>query len=143
MGMCAWRVGPAWWRWGSARTARTGFTLIELLIVLVILGILATIAIPKFANTKEKSYLATMKSDLRNLVTAQEAYVTIWTTYSNDITQLVVESPGVSITLQDVSGTGWGGKAKHGGTAHTCAVFYGLSQPPVAPATIEGIIACN
>src|SRR2546428_5905483 len=53
---------------------RKGFTLIELLIVVVIIGILAAIAIPKFANTKEKAYLASMKSDLRNLVTAEEAY---------------------------------------------------------------------
>src|SRR2546427_12950045 len=52
---------------------RKGFTLIELLIVGVIIGILAAIAIPKFANTKEKAYLASMKSDLRNLVTAEEA----------------------------------------------------------------------
>src|SRR3989442_15622170 len=35
---------------------------------------LAAIAIPKFANTKEKAYIASMKSDLRNLVTAEEAY---------------------------------------------------------------------
>ena len=52
---------------------RKGFTLIELLIVVVIIGILAAIAIPKFASTKEKAYLASMKSDLRNLATAQEA----------------------------------------------------------------------
>src|SRR5438876_1637025 len=53
---------------------RKGFTLIELLIVVVIIGILAAIAIPKFANTKAKAYVASMKSDLRNLVTAEEAY---------------------------------------------------------------------
>ena len=53
---------------------RKGFTLIELLIVVVIIGILAAIAIPKFANTKEKAVVAGMKSDLRNLVTAQEGF---------------------------------------------------------------------
>jgi type IV pilus assembly protein PilA len=56
------------------RNTRKGFTLIELLIVVVIIGILAAIAIPKFASTKEKAYLATMKSDLRNLATAEEGY---------------------------------------------------------------------
>src|SRR5882672_2054298 len=59
---------------GENRMNRKGFTLIELLIVVVIIGILAAIAIPKFANTKEKAYIASMKSDLRNLVTAEEAY---------------------------------------------------------------------
>src|SRR5436189_5718309 len=64
---------------------RKGFTLIELLIVVVIIGILAAIAIPKFANTKEKAYLASMKSDLRNLVTAEEAYFADSVKYSGTI----------------------------------------------------------
>jgi len=39
----------------------------------VIIGILAAIAIPKFANTKERRISRRLKSDLRNLVTAEEA----------------------------------------------------------------------
>jgi type II secretion system protein G len=67
---------------------RKGFTLIELLIVIVIIGILAAIAIPKFANTKNKAYVTAMKSDLRNLVTAEEAYFSDSTAYTNDSTLL-------------------------------------------------------
>ncbi len=55
-------------------TNKKGFTLIELLIVVVIIGILAAIAIPKFAATKDKAKLASVKTDLRNIMTAQEAY---------------------------------------------------------------------
>ena len=57
------------------RAGPKGFTLIELLIVVVIIGILAAIAIPKFANTKEKAVVTAMRSDLRNLASAQETYL--------------------------------------------------------------------
>lgn len=137
---------PAWGRPRGAAPLRDGppgFTLIELLIVLVIIGIVATIAIPKFANSKEKSYLAAMKSDLRNLMTAQEGYYLENATYSNNLPALIIETPGVSVLLQDVSGTGWGATASHTGTGKKCAVFYGLNQPAVPPATQEGVVACN
>ena len=65
--------------------SRNGFTLIELLIVVVIIGILASIAIPKFANTREKAVVAAMKSDLRNLVTAEEAYFTDSMRYTTNL----------------------------------------------------------
>ncbi|MBX3147971.1 MAG: prepilin-type N-terminal cleavage/methylation domain-containing protein [Gemmatimonadales bacterium] len=62
---------------------RKGFTLIELLIVVVIIGILAAIAIPKFAATKDKAKLASVRTDLRNVMTAQEAYFSDHATYGN------------------------------------------------------------
>jgi Tfp pilus assembly protein PilE len=43
-------------------------------VFVVVIGILAAIAIPKFAGTKEKAYVAAMKSDLRNLATYEEQY---------------------------------------------------------------------
>ena len=60
---------------------RKGFTLIELLIVVVIIGILAAIAIPKFAATKDKAKLASVKTDVRNFMTAEEAYFSDYATY--------------------------------------------------------------
>ena len=60
---------------------RKGFTLIELLIVVVIIGILAAIAIPKFAATKDKAKLASVKTDVRNSETAEEAYFSDFATY--------------------------------------------------------------
>jgi Tfp pilus assembly protein PilE len=54
--------------------------------VVVIIGILAAIAIPKFANTKQKAIVASMKSDLRNLVTAQEAFFSDNNDYAGNIT---------------------------------------------------------
>ncbi len=42
--------------------------------MVVIIGILAAIAIPQFASTKEKAYDASAKSDVRNMMAAQEAH---------------------------------------------------------------------
>ena len=79
-----------------------GFTLIELLIVVVIIGILAAIAIPKFSSTKEKAYVAAMKSDLRNMASAQESYFADQDppTYASSLTDL-----GTSYSASSYGGT--------------------------------------
>jgi type IV pilus assembly protein PilA len=121
-----------------------GFTLIELLIVVVIVGILASIAIPKFANTKEKAYLATMKADLRNLATAEESYMFDSLTYTTSLAALNGWQPstGVSITVNTATGGGWAATASHNVSTKKCYLFYG-SAGPIGPATVEGQVRCN
>ena len=123
---------------------RKGFTLIELLIVVVIIGILAAIAIPKFANTKEKAYIASMKSDLRNLVTAEEAYFADSIKYSTTIgagglafnVTTGNNPPALALTAD-----GWTGTIANTNTTKTCAIFIGSTA--VAPANKEGEPKCQ
>jgi len=53
---------------------RKGFTLIELLMVVVVIGGLAAIAIPRYAGSKEKAYVASMKADLHTLAIYEEQF---------------------------------------------------------------------
>jgi type IV pilus assembly protein PilA len=121
--------------------AKKGFTLIELLIVVVIIGILAAIAIPKFANTKEKAYVASMKSDLHNLVTAQEAYFSDNnSSYAPSTTNMGTNyhaSTGITVTISGASGTGWSATASSVSTLKTCSITLGGGS------TQEGDPLCN
>ena len=102
-----------------------GFTLIELLMVIVIIGILVTVLIPRFTSSRDKAYVAAMKSDLRNLVTAQESYFADNVTYTTDLGTAFSASAGVTVTIGTATGTGWAASAAHNGTTKTCEIAVG------------------
>lgn len=103
----------------------SGFSLIELLVVVLLISILTAIAIPQLFGTKERTYVASMRSDLRNLETAQESYYVDNLTYAGSIGAMgttFLMSPGVSVVVDSASQTGWGASASHSSTAVTCSI---------------------
>ena len=126
-------------------TNRKGFTLIELLIVVVIIGILAVIAIPKFAATKDKAKLASVKTDLRNFMTSEEAYFSDYATYgtmaavqtasnytmsSGNTGDAVGAASGFTATISNTSITS---------TLDVCTVQVGAG----ITSTLDGVITCS
>ena len=120
-----------------------GFTLIELMVVVLIIGILAAIAIPKFGATKDRAYVATMKSDLRNLVTAEESYFSDYASYTTNLSQLsIIISPAVTVRVTGVSATGWDATAAYSATTKTCAIYIGTGTPAL-PGGNPGEAVCQ
>jgi hypothetical protein len=87
-----------------------------------------------------------MRSDLRNIATAQTAYEADNGNFYNGPVPggalLYNPSQGVTITLSNVTNTGWAATATHASTTRTCAIFVGTGGP-VGPATIDGLLACT
>lgn len=127
------------------KSSRAGFTLIELLIVVVIIGILATFAVPKFQMTKGKANAAALRSDLRNLAAAEEAYLYDYGTYTSNVSNLQTFRPttGVTFTFGAATAGGWSARSTHPlAYPIQCGLFIG-GVAPISPATIEGLIACK
>jgi type IV pilus assembly protein PilA len=124
---------------------RNGFTVIELLIVIVIIGILAAIAIPKFAGSKDRDYASAMTTDLRNLVTAEEAFFADSTKYTNNLSSLKFQSTsGVNaptITLGP-SAKAWSAVVTHTKTTTKCGIGVNTINP-VATSDSSGTPQCK
>ena len=62
---------------------------------MVIIGLLASIAIPKFSETRENAYFAAMKSDIQNLASQQEIYYADEYAYTTTTSLLSFTNSGI------------------------------------------------
>ena len=126
----------------QARHRRPGFTLVELLVVVAIIGVLAAIALPKLSSTRNRANLASIKSDLRGLVTAEENYFDDNARYAGDIADLQFRgSRGVAITIVEATASGWSATGTNAALAGvSCTIWVGSVSTPSGS---EGVPTCH
>jgi type IV pilus assembly protein PilA len=123
------------------RQNRRGFTLIELLTVMVVIGLLASVGVPRIRSMKERSYQATLRSDLGALRTAQEAYYAENLRYATDVSALEFRiSSHVSVTIESSDPMkGWKASARHAWLSTPCTTAAGADAVEVE----SGAIICS
>lgn len=141
-----------------------GFSLVELLVVVAVLGLLATLGLPRLAASRQRAVSASMISDLRNLVSAQEGFFASYQDYAAGIASAEVPGPGTRGRARLIPSTGnvvrvtrraptSAGKAGWSATVtnpvvtaksiDVCGVFVGSkSYAPNKAVTVEGAVAC-
>ena len=111
-----------------------GFTLIELMIVVAIIGILAAIAIPQFSAYRKKAFNSAAESDLRNLMTAEEAYYADEQTYTTSQARLGNKtSENVTLTVDTASSSDYHASSRHSSGDKTYSVTGSTGIIQVAP----------
>jgi type II secretory pathway pseudopilin PulG len=113
--------------------------------VLAIIGLLAAFALIRWQDSRGRAVDVTLRSDLRNLIAAQEAHVQSTGRYETDLGRLsYAPSPGATVTVTEADSSGWAAVAAHPRARVTaCAVFAGRVGTMPEPATAEGVIACE
>ena len=120
---------------------RRGFTFTELLIVLAVMGLLAGMGLPRIRKMKERSYQATLRNDLGNLRTAQEAYFAENHRYAVDTVGLEFRaSANVSVAIASSDpDRGWTATASHALLTEPCRTAVGAEAVGVE----SGSIVCS
>ncbi len=115
------------------RKREAGFTLLELLVVIAVISLLAAIAIMQFSQYRVQAYDFTTKSDLKNAMTALEAYFVVWETYPATSSELLANdlnlSQNVSFTKYEIETITAGSLtvymvAKHAGSPNSWQASY-------------------
>jgi prepilin-type N-terminal cleavage/methylation domain-containing protein len=123
-----------------------GFTLIELVVVVLIIGILAAIVTRQMGQTQEKAYVSSMKADLRNFALAEESYFYDNGMYAANVgltgTVGFTLTPGVTITVNEATKSGWSATTEHPRTSVKCYLFSEFAAP-IGSATEIGTLLCS
>lgn len=102
-------------------------------------------------TTVEYRYTQMLKSDLRNLWSAQEIYYADHEAYSASLSELLMidsypdgfrPSSGIRLIVDDATTDGFRARATHAGTPVQCVFFVGDVRPP-DPASQPGEIYCS
>jgi type IV pilus assembly protein PilA len=135
--------------------SRRGSTLVEILVVVLVLGILAAIAIPRYAGSKDKAYVAAMMADLHSAAIYEEQYASENHAqyFSGTATaDLPVEgfraSRGVTVTLTAVNIMGsriseWTAIARHSQSQESCELRSGIIACTTGEDLTTGIVRQN
>jgi len=96
---------------------------------------------PALVPGGESEYVAAMKADLRNLMTAEEAFFADGARYTDRLEALKLRlSPGNRLIRLRLTADGWTALLGNAKTRTVCAAFVGST--PAAPATQEGVPGC-
>ena len=128
------------------RSGPSGFTLVELLMSMAIVGLLAAFAVPRWSRLTERSIIAAMRTDVRNLAVLEESYFYDLAVYTSDLSALgsrgFVMTAGVQLEIKEATNTGWSVSASHSNTFEECHLFVGTAAP-VGSATQDGRVDCR
>ena len=136
---------------GSTR----GFTLIEVVIVAVVLGILAAIAIPRYAQSKDKAFVAMMLADLHSAAIYEEQYAAenhgqyfSGTATASTPVEGFRASKDVTVTLIAVNILGssiseWTAVARHLQSSESCELRTGIIACTTQDDPTTGVILKN
>ena len=122
---------------------RNGFTFVEIMTVLALLAVLVAIAWGRFNKSYVRALEATMVSDLRNLITAQELYYRLAYTYAPDISLLnITPSSKSDIHITESTPRGWAAWNEIERAPKNCEVYIGDATPAIGIATESSRIFC-
>jgi hypothetical protein len=135
------------WRAGTLPDSPRGVAHAGSVSVGMLLILVAIVAVPKMGCgcTKTKAYTAAMKSDLRNLVVAQEAFMADSGRFAStsDLGDFYRTTSGVTLVrLVPHGSTSWYALVQHSSAAEECGIWVGKRPPDGMHGAKEGEPMC-